>query len=260
MARVQNGGNDVLAKVILGIGVLLVLRQEFLEDAPFEDVDAHRGVVGLRLFGLLLELIDRAVGVRVHNAEAGGLLNGNLPHGDGHVGVALLVEANHPGIVHPVDMVAGEDQHVVRIIARNKGKVLIDGVGGSLVPLRFLGAGVGREHLHAAVGAVQAPGLSVADIFIQFQRLILGEDSDGVNSGVDAVRQREVDDAILAPEGDGRLGGILRQHQKTAALTTGQQHGDAALFLKSHSVRISFIRYSIFAAVDLGFRFALLRL
>ena len=52
--------------------------------------------------------------------------------GDGTVGVALLVEAEHSGVVHFIDMVAGEDQHVVRVIAFDERDILIDGVGRAL--------------------------------------------------------------------------------------------------------------------------------
>ena len=93
---------------------------------------------------------------------------------------------------------------------------------------------VGGQNLSSAVGFVQAPGLTVADILIQFQRLVLSQDTDGVDAGVNAVGQGEVDDAILAAEGDGRLGGFLRQDVEAAALATGQQHGNAAFFLKVH--------------------------
>ena len=40
-AILQQVGNDVLAKVVLGVGVSLVLAQVFLQDVPVEDVDAH---------------------------------------------------------------------------------------------------------------------------------------------------------------------------------------------------------------------------
>ena len=41
--------------------------------------------------------------------------------------------------------------------------------------------------MYAAVLAVQIPGLTVAQIVVQFQRLILGQYANGVNTAVDAV-------------------------------------------------------------------------
>ena len=127
------------------------------------------------------------------------------------------------------------------IVALDELDVLVDGVGGALVPLGLLGARVGRQHLHAAVGAVQTPGLAVADVLVQLQGLVLGQNAHGVNAGVDAVGQGEVDDPVLPAEGNGRLGGVLRQDVQTGALATGQQHGDTALFLEVHDVRVSFV-------------------
>ena len=78
--------------------------------------------------------------------------------------------------------------------------------------------------MQAAVGAVQIPGLAVAQVDIQLQGLILSQHAHGVHAGVDAVGEGEVDDAILTTEGDGRLGHVLGQRVETAALTAGQQH------------------------------------
>ena len=142
---------------------------------------------------------------------------------------------HHIGVVHLVDVVAGEDDHIVRVKALDEVDVLVDGVGSALVPAGLLVmALVGGQHLGAAVGLVQAPGLAVADILVQLQGLILGQNAHGVDAGVNAVAKREVDDPVLAAEGYGRFGGFLRQDLQTAALATGQKHGDAAFLLKIH--------------------------
>ena len=140
----------------------------------------------------------------------------------------------HSGVVHTVDVVAGENEDIVRIKALNEGDVLVDGVGSTLVPLRFFAPGVRRKHLSAAMGFVKAPGLAIADVFVQLQGLILRENAHGINPGVDAVGQREINDTVLTAEGYGRLGGVFRQNLQPAALATGQQHGNAAFFLKIH--------------------------
>ena len=145
------------------------------------------------------------------------------------------MEAEHGGIVHLVNMVAGQDQHVIRVIALDKGDVLIDRVGCALVPFGILALGIGRQDLHAAVRGVQTPRLAVSDVLIEFQRLILRQDADRIDLGVYAVGKREIDNAVLAAERDGRLGRVFRQNHQTAALTTCQEHGDTTFFLKLHS-------------------------
>ena len=127
-------------------------------------------------------------------------------------------------------MVAGENDHIVRIIQVDKADVLIDGVGSTLVPGTALAAHVGGQDVDAAGGSVQIPGLTAADVAVEFQRAVLGQHAHGVDTGIAAVGQGKVDDAILAAEGNGRLGHFSGQDVQSAALAAGQQHGDA-LFL-----------------------------
>ena len=80
--------------------------------------------------------------------------------------------------------------------------------------------------MDAAVGAIQIPGLAVAQVAVQLQGAVLGEDADGVDAGVDTVGQGEVDDAVLAAEGNGGLCHMAGQGVQAAALAAGQQHGN----------------------------------
>ena len=55
--------------------------------------------------------------------------------------------------------------------------------------------------MNASVETVQIPGLAVADVFIQHQRLVLGQNSHGIYAGIDTVGEREINDTIFAPKG-----------------------------------------------------------
>ena len=46
-----------------------------------------------------------------------------------------LVEAQHLRVVHLVDVIAGQDDHVPRVLAHDRVEVLVDGVGGAQVPV-----------------------------------------------------------------------------------------------------------------------------
>jgi hypothetical protein len=59
-------------------------------------------------------------------------------------------------------------------------------------------------------------------VAIERKRLVLGEDVDVAEIGVDAVGERDVDDAVLAGEGYGRLGTIACEREKTFAGTSGE--------------------------------------
>jgi hypothetical protein len=61
-------------------------------------------------------------------------------------------------------------------------------------------------------------------VTIERESFVLGEDVDVAKVGVDAVREGDVDDAVLAGEGDGRLCAIAGKGEESFAGTTGKQN------------------------------------
>ena len=112
------------------VAVALVFQgnQGFLQGRPGEDIDAHRSHIRPRVLGLLLELGDALVLIRDDDTEAGSLFHGNRNRGNRHIRLVLLVEVQHGLVVHLVDMVAGENQNVVGIVAFYILEVLVNGV------------------------------------------------------------------------------------------------------------------------------------
>ncbi len=105
-------------------------------------------------------------------------------------------------------MVAGEDDHVLGLLAADGVDVLVDGIGGAHVPV---GAGAlhGRHQLKELaqlLGHNARPAF--ADVPVERERLVLGEDEDLAQAGVDAVGEGDVDDAVVPAKGHGRLGAI----------------------------------------------------
>ena len=133
----------------------------------------------------------------------------------------LVVLLEHEGVVHLVDVVAGEDEDVLGLLGADGVDVLVDGVGGAGVPVfaDALHGGKDLEELAELVGDDWTPAL--ADVAVEGERLVLGEDVDVTQVGVDAVRQGDVDDAVLACKGDGGLGSIASQGKKPLSGTTG---------------------------------------
>ena len=107
--------------------------------------------------------------------------------GDGSVGLLFDMEFEHGVVIHAVNMVAGQNEHIVRIILLDKAHILIDSVGRAAIPLAALTLDVRRKHENAAVGQVQVPRAARTDICVQFQRLILRQHADGIDAGVGAV-------------------------------------------------------------------------
>ena len=64
-----------------------------------------------------------------------GLLEGHLEQASVAAAPRSLVEAQHAGVVHLVDVIAREHDDVLRVLARDRVEVLVDGVGGAEIPV-----------------------------------------------------------------------------------------------------------------------------
>src|SRR5207253_7199492 len=98
-------------------------------------------------------------------------------------------------------------------------------VGGALVPVTSLAPQIRLQHADATPHAVEVPGTANADMVVQAVRTVLGQYGNSINSRVDAVRQREVDDAVLSRERHRRLGALSRQYAESLPLPASQDDG-----------------------------------
>ncbi len=228
----ENLRQDVAPEVVAGARVFRVRNQDGNQQLRVKNVNAHGdvGLVGmqaggLRFGGFLLETQDAPVGVGLDDAEPlGGLGGVHLDGGDGHVGVGVNVLLQHFPVVHFVDVVAGKDEGKVGALAADGVNVLVDGVGSSQVP-----AG-GDAHLRGQdfdeVAQAHQGGPAFADVAIEAQRFVLREDEDAAEVAIDAVRKREVDDSIDAPEWHSGFRAVTRQGPKPLALSACQENAN----------------------------------
>jgi hypothetical protein len=124
------------------------------------------------------------------------------------------VVLQHAAVVHLVDVVAGEDDHVLGLLAADRVDVLVDRVGGAHIPV---GAGAlhGRQQLEELAQFLRHNARPpFADVPVQRQRLVLGQDEDLAQAGVDAVGERDVDDAVVPAKGHGRFGAIAGKRKE----------------------------------------------
>jgi len=128
----------------------------------------------------------------------------------------------HEAVVHLVDVVAGEDEDVLGLFGTDGVDVLVDGVGGAGVPV-FRDALHGWEDLDELAEFVGDDGSpTFADVAVERERFVLGEDVDVAEVGVDAVGEGDIDDAVLASEGDGGFGSVTGERKQTLAGPTGE--------------------------------------
>ena len=218
---VDHRRHDVAAEVVRG--VVLRIGEELVDQhLAVEDVDAHRDQVGLRVVGLLIPLGDAVVVVGREDAVAVRLFHRHLVQRHGDIGLVREVLQDQLFVVHLVDVVAGEDEHELGLRLFEEVDVLEDGVGGAAVPVGAFAAEVRLQQRDAAAGAVEIPRPADADVVVEGARPVLRHDADARDVGVDAVAEREVDDAVAAAEDHGRLRALFAQHAEPVALTAGQ--------------------------------------
>ena len=61
---------------------------------------------------------------------------------------------------------------------------------------------------------------------VEAERFVLREDENAPQVAVDAIGERDVDDAVDAAEGNGGLGAVPRQRPEPLALPAGQEDTD----------------------------------
>ena len=200
-----------------------VLGQPAAEGPLAEDVDAHRREVALRLLRLLLP-VDHPTGL-VHREDPhpAGVGERDPPDGDRHVGPLGAVRGNERLVVHLVDVVASQDEDRVGRVVVDDVEVLEHRVGRAAIPLRNATAGdVRLEHPDAACVPVEVPRPAEPDVVVERARVVLGQDDHVVDVRVHAVREREIDDPILAAERDGGLRANGREDGQPLTLAAGQ--------------------------------------
>lgn len=94
------------------------------------------------------------VRVHCHHAEAAGFTAGHFNTGDGTLGPVFHVFSQHLGIVHLVDVIAGQNHHVLGggFVGRENIDVLIHGIRCSAIPEFFVNPLLGRQEVDKLVG------------------------------------------------------------------------------------------------------------
>src|SRR5208337_3338304 len=156
------------------------------------------------------------------NAEfSGGAASVHLDGGDRDVGARIDVLLEHLLVVHFVDVIAGKDEYVIRLLAADRINVLIHRIGGALIPV-LRDAHLRGQNLDEIAHAHQR-GPAPANMTIEAQSLVLGQYEYAAQVAIEAVRQGEIDDPKDSAERNRRLGAVTSKRPKPLPLAAGDQ-------------------------------------
>src|SRR6185437_10559790 len=125
------------------------------------------------------------------------------------------------------DVVSGQHEHVLRAMREDEIDVLPDRIGGALVPHRtqLLLRRNDLDELAELAAQIAPAALHVLD---ERLRLVLSQDGDLADAGVDAVGKDEVDDAELAAEGSRGLCAVRGEILEALAAPAGHDDRERA--------------------------------
>ena len=187
----DRGGNDVFSKVH---EIVVETRNERL---AVENINTHRGleeflVGGMpdlpkklarnpervdhgRILGFFHEARDAPLAVRGHDAESGHRLALDRDRSDREIRSGVDVLADHLAIIHPVKLVAAQDDEIFAAVLEKISQVLPHCIGCALIPPCPLGSLLGGENLNEA-GSEVVEFVALVDMAVERSAVELGED------------------------------------------------------------------------------------
>ena len=191
------------------------------------------------IFRFLLEADDLPLRIRVHDAEGVRLLALHRDGGNGQVGLGIDVLLEHVAKIHAVKLIAREDDVIIVRILEEIAQVLPHGIGRALVPARVRGRLLRGEDLDEGARELIEIVRRI-DVLVQRGGIELREHVDAAQPGIDAIGDRDIDEAIFARERHGRFRALLGQRKeagaRAAAHDDGQRIiGDGGRIPKAHS-------------------------
>jgi hypothetical protein len=225
----KDARKNVFAEIVGGFGIFGISEKDGNKKLGIKNVDAHGGVAmrglvrrTLGFGGLFLKTDDAPVLVDLDHTELlGGFLDGKFERGDSDVSARVGVLLEHLGVIHFVDVVTGEDEDEFGTLATDGVNVLVNSVGGALVPL--LGnAHLGGKNFDEFTEAHERRPTGT-DVARKAQGFVLGESEDTTKTGVDAIGESNVDDAIESAKRNSGFGAIASEGPETFALTSSEK-------------------------------------
>ena len=135
--------------------------------------------------------------------------------------------------IHTVELIAGENQHVIMGLVTQMLEIATNRVGGSLIPIAGLIGLLGREDIDETA-AKRVEVERVLDVPVQRRSMKLGQDKDSIDARIDTIADRNIDEAVFARKRDSGLTTFGREGVQAGAATTAHDDCDY-FFIRAHA-------------------------
>ena len=142
-------------------------------------VDPH-GIEGLPL-RLLAEFLDAAATPRAHQTKALGLGLVNRQSPDGEMGARINVVLDKFAVIHPIQLVTGEDQVVVHIPLLEQPLVFAHRIRSAFKPARAIRGLLGSQNLHKPLTKAGREVVRHRQVTVERRTVELGQHIDLVD-------------------------------------------------------------------------------
>ena len=167
--------------------------------------------------------------ISVHQAETLGLSSIHRQGTDAHISAAGDVVIHEGAVVHPVELVAGKDQVVVHIPLLKQPLVFAHRIGGAFKPARALGGLLRSQHLHETLAEAGGEVVALGEVPVEGGAVELRQHVHLVDAGVDAITDRNINQAILAGQRHSGLGAHLGERIEARAGSAAENDRQNAL-------------------------------
>src|SRR2546429_6011571 len=164
--------------------------------------------------------------VNADDAETVDFIWINLNCGKSHIGAGVLMLLEHESVIHFVDMIAGEDQHMFGLFGADRVDILINRIGSALVQL-FTHPLHRRQYFDELVHLAAHDIPAFTDMTIQRESFVLRKNVNPAQIGVDGVGEGDVNNAIDPAEGNGRFRAVARERIEPLAGSSSQQNSQS---------------------------------
>ena len=170
----------------------------------------------------LLKFLNLLVLICDNNAKTTSLFHWNRNRCKCYICLVCLVEIKHHLIIHFVNMVAAQNQHIVRVIIFHISQILIYSIRCTCIPLTAGTLLIWRQNRNSTYITIQIPRNTNANVCIQAQRLILCQHADGIYSRINAIAQWKIDNTVLPTKRYRWFSNISSQNPQPGSLSTCQ--------------------------------------